>query len=145
MGLSTRKRSMCALCWAKAVQLVKHLTSKLIGLANRTAGSSCFSFLVLCQLHKISIYLLVKDTWSIAIVKPHIHIRYVLCVNVIVQIYVPDMFFFKAVFKEYYLGWKTKQKAMLRALSVIFILPFVQIFTDEWRHPMENRETSVVK
>lgn len=53
--------------------------------------------------------------------------------------------FFKAVFKEYYLCCKTKQKAMLRALGVIFILPFVQIFTDEWRHPMGNCETSVVK
>lgn len=34
---------------------------------------------------------------------------------------------------------------MLRAPCVIFILPFVQIFTDEWSHPMENGEISLVK
>jgi len=43
------------------------------------------------------------------------------------------------VFKKYYLGCKAKQKAMVRAACVIFMLPFVQILTDEGRHPMENR------
>lgn len=42
------------------------------------------------------------------------------------------------MFKEYYLGCKAKQKATIRAPCVIFILPFVQIFTGKWRLPMEN-------
>lgn len=76
MNLSTRKKSMYALCWAKAVQpsLVKHLNPKLRGPANRAAASGCFSFLALCKLHKIGIYLLVKDSRGIAMVKPHIHL-----------------------------------------------------------------------